>query len=229
MIRWIAFVCAFLICVGANAQSAADAVKIKSVATNVMDPDVERQCGMSMRVPDLRYVYDQPMGFGCTGSYENGGQAVLDMDIQYDPNQNSGGARISFVIENVGIDKKISDDGDGIFFANGSGALALRRAAAYGESNCGPVTDTKITPIHGANWHGWVAEETFGKVRPGCKPLREFTKAYRCVHVMVGNDAMTAQLTGVCLLRKREFSLENGLSYDLFLNMMNSLRFVGKL
>ncbi len=65
-------------------------------------------------------------------------------------------------------------------------------------------------------------------MRPGCKPSREFTKAYRCVHVMVGNDAVTAQLTGVCLLRKREFSLENGLSYDLFMDMMHSLRFVGK-
>jgi len=228
MIRWLAFVFTLFICVGGNAQSAVNAAKIKSMATNAMDPDVERQCGMSMRVPDFKYVYNQPMGFGCTGSYENGGQAVLDMDIQYDPNQNSGGARISFVIEGVGVDKKIGDDGDGIFLVNGSDAPVLRPAAAYGESNCGPVTDTKVTPIHGANWHGWIAEETFGKVRPGCKPSRELTKAYRCVHVMVGNDAMTAQLTGVCLLRKREFSLENGLSYDLFMDMMNSLRFVGK-
>ncbi len=50
--------------------------------------------------------------------------------------------------------------------------------------------------------------------------------SYRCVHVMVGNEKMTAQLGGVCLLRKRELSLESGFSYDLFMEMLGTLRFM---
>lgn len=227
MIRSVILLFALFFSSVVNAQSAADAKKIKNIATNAMKPDVEQQCGMSMRVPDLRYVYDQPIGFGCTGSYKDGKQAILDMDIQYDPNQNSGGSHISFVVEGVGIEKKVRLDGDGIFSAVSDSSLpTLRSAAAYGESNCGAVTDVQIKPINGVNWHGWIAEEQFGKVRKGCQPQKEFTKKFRCVHIAVGNEAMTAQLTGVCLLRKKEFSLENGLSYDIFMDMIKSLRFV---
>lgn len=180
---------------------------------------------MSIRVPDLKYVYDQPIGFGCTGSYKDGGQAILDMNIQYDPNQNSGGAHISFVIEGIGIEKKMSSVGDAIFSVDSeSGTPKLRSAAAFGESNCGPATHVQIKQISGNNWHGWIAEEKFGKVQKGCRSEKEFTKKYRCVHAMVGNNAMTAQLAGVCLLRKREFSLENGFSYDIFMDMIKSLR-----
>jgi hypothetical protein len=42
---------------------------------------------------------------------------------------------------------------------------------------------------------------------------------------MVGNATMTATEDGVCLLRKRENSLENGFSYDLFMDMLKTLRF----
>jgi hypothetical protein len=43
---------------------------------------------------------------------------------------------------------------------------------------------------------------------------------------MVGNEKMTAQLDAVCLLRTRELSLENGFSYDLFMEMLGTLRFM---
>lgn len=210
-----------------NAQPIVGAKKSENIANNFIRPDVERQCGVSMRVPDLRYVYDQPIGFGCTGSYKDEGRAILDMDIQYDPNQNSGGARITFVVERVGIDEKIKSGGDSVFSVdNKYGTPTLRSAAAYGGSNCGPATGVQVTPINGINWHGWIAEEKFEKTKKGCHPEKEFTNKYRCVHVMVGNDVMTAQLTGVCLLRSREFSLENGFSYDIFIDMIKSMRFI---
>jgi hypothetical protein len=82
-----------------------------------------------------------------------------------------------------------------------------------------------ITPIKGSNWHGWIAEETFQKARGRCKPAKEYTSRYRCIHVMIGNEKMTAQIAGVCLLRKREYSLENGFSYDIFMDMLKTLHF----
>jgi hypothetical protein len=210
-------------------QSASDAVHISSIKGNPTDPKVIERCGMSFVTPNLKTVSDQAIGFGCTGSFKDGEQAVMDMDFQYDPNFDpSGGDNISFVVEGVGVDSKISSGKGSVFqLISGRRDPILSPLATYKESNCGaPIVKTVVSPIAGENWHGWVAEETFGKGRPKCVPEKEFTDRYRCVHVMIGNDRMSAQLIGVCLLRKKEYSLENGFSYDLFFNMMKSLRFV---
>ncbi|CAE6871786.1 hypothetical protein [Paraburkholderia domus] len=212
----------------AYAQSAVDAARLHSIGTNRTDPKVEAQCGMSLNTPALKSVSDQTIGFGCTSSYKNGSQAVLEMDFQYDPNFNPrGGDNISFVVEDVGIDRKMAAGGDSVFRLNpGESLPVLTTGSAYKESNCNdPVTKTEVTPIRGSNWHGWIAEETFAKARGRCNPAREYTARYRCVHVMVGNDKTTAQLDGVCLLRKHELSLENGFSYDLFMDMLRTLHF----
>jgi len=209
-------------------QSASDAVHIYSIGGNPTDSNVIERCGMSFVTPNLKNVSDQTIGFGCTGSYKNGGQAVMDMDFQYDPNFDPrGGDNVNFVVEGVGIDKKISSGRDSIFkLTPGRKDPILASEATYKESNCGaPVVKTVISPIQGNNWHGWIAEESFGKGRGRCVPDKEYTNRYRCIHVMVGNDKMSAQLAGVCLLRNLEYSLENGFSYDLFLKMMKSLRF----
>ncbi|CAE6871587.1 hypothetical protein R75471_00979 [Paraburkholderia domus] len=212
----------------AYAQSEVDAAHLHSIETNRTDPKVEEQCGISLNTPALKSVSDQTIGFGCTSSYKNGGQAVMEMDFQYDPNFNPrGGDNISFVVEDIGIDRKLAAGGDSVFHLKPWEKLpTLTPDSAYKESNCGdPVTKTDVTPIHGSNWHGWIAEETFAKAHGRCKPAKEYTSRYRCIHVMVGNDKMMAQLDGVCLLRKRELSLENGFSYDLFMDMLRTLRF----
>jgi hypothetical protein len=225
------FVAAFYLALASMAycQSASDAAHITSIGGNPTDLRVIERCGMSFTTPDLKTISDKNIGFGCTGSYKNGGKAVMDMDFQYDPNFDPrGGDNISFVVEEVGIGEKISSGKDSIFqLAPGKNYPILDPGVMYKESNCGaPVVKTVIFPIEGENWHGWIAEEYFGKARGGCVPEKEYTNLYRCIHVMVGNEKMSAQLAGVCLLRRREYSLENGFSYDLFVNMMKSLRFV---
>jgi hypothetical protein len=212
----------------AYAQSAIDAAHLHSIETNHTSPRVEEQCGMSLNTPALKSVSDQTIGFGCTNSYKNGGHAVMEMDFQYDPNFNPrGGDNITFVVEDIGIDRKIAAGADSVFRLNPDKSKPiLARGSAYKESNCAePVTKIKVTAIRGSNWHGWIAEETFAKAHARCKPAREYTSRYRCVHVMVGNDKMTAQLDGVCLLREHELSLENGFSYDLFMDMLKTLHF----
>lgn len=183
---------------------------------------------MSLNTPALKSVSDQTIGFGCTSSYKDSGHAVMEMDFQYDPNFNPRGSdNISFVVEDIGIDRKLAAGGDSVFRLNpGESLPTLATGSAYEESNCNdPVTKTEVTPIRGSNWHGWIAEDTFAKAHGRCKPAKEYTSRYRCVHVMVGNDKMTAQLGGVCLLRKHELSLEHGFSYDLFMAMLRTLRF----
>ncbi|WP_148662386.1 hypothetical protein [Paraburkholderia phytofirmans] len=209
-------------------QSEVDSDLLGTIGTNPTDPEMEEQCGMSMRTPDLKRVDEQAIRFGCSGSYKSGGYTVINMDFQYDRNfELSGGARINFVVEGVGIEKKTAAEEDSVFrLKPGDNLPTLAPGSAYQESNCGdPVTKTDVTPIQGSNWHGWIAEETFAKARGSCRPAKEYTSRYRCVHVMVGNDKMTAQLDGVCLLRKRELSLENGFSYDLFMDLLKTLRF----
>lgn len=219
-----------LLSVLANARPASDVAQPHGIGSNPTSPEVVRQCGVSLDTPNLKSVSDQTIGFGCTGSYKNGGKAVMDMDFQYDPNfEPRGGDNISFVVEGVGIDKRLSSSDDSVFkLSQGAGHPVLAQRSAYKESDCGdPVVATIVSPIQGENWHGWIAEETFAKAHGQCKPTKEYTESYRCIHVLVGNEKMSAQLDGVCLLRKREYSLENGFSYDLFLNMMKTLRFQG--
>jgi hypothetical protein len=181
---------------------------------------------MSMLVPNLQNAHDQSIGFGCTGTYRDGNTAILDMDFQYNPNKKNGGERIGFVIYGIGINKFISSGGESNFHPPfNDGIPTLWNGIKYHRSNCGdPVIKTTITPINGSNWHGWIAEEAFQKSRSRCKPDKEYTSRYRCIHVMVGNEKITAQIGGACLLRKREYSLENGFSYDIFMDMLNTLR-----
>ena len=228
MIRLAIVTCGLLLTSTIYAQSAADAAHVRSVGTNPMDPNAEERCGISMRTPNLKRVDEQAISFACAGAYRSGAYTLLNMDFQYDPNlELSGGSHISFVVDDISIEKKIAAGGNSIFRVSPGDKLpSLVPDAEYKESNCGdPVTKTDITAIQGSNWHGWIAEETFAKACGRCKPAKEYTSRYRCVHVMVGNDRMTALLDGVCLLRKREFSLENGFSYDLFMDMLKTLRF----
>jgi hypothetical protein len=213
----------------AYGQSVPDAAQIQGVGSNPTNPKVAEQCGVFLDTPDLKSISGQTIGFGCTGSYKNSEKAILDMDFQYDPNFNPrGGENISFVVEEVSVDKKISDGRGSIFQLNPDGGYpTLSSEVAYKESNCGdPVVKTTISSIMGENWHGWIAEESFSTARGRCVPAKEYTSRYRCIHAIVGNYKMSAQLDGVCLLRKQEYSLENGFSHDLFFNMLKTLRFI---
>jgi hypothetical protein len=86
---------------------------------------------------------------------------------------------------------------------------------------------TIVTPLSGSNWHGWVVEEAFDQ--PNHKITNEdclkFTPDYRCVSLLIGNDQMSLTLSGYCFLRKHEDSLQTELSYDIFMDMIKTIRF----
>jgi len=228
MIRHVIKVTLCFFCAVAFAQKTDDSMPPRVVEMTSTVMKAAKQCGMSISVPNLKSVSDQLIGFRCTGLSKDGGPAIMEMDFQYDPNFNArGGDNISFVIENIGLDERMTAKRDSVLRLKPNQALPVLSAdSSYKESNCGArVARTNVLPVQGNNWHGWIGEETFVKPRGRCKPIKEYTSRYRCVHMMLGNDKMTAQLDGVCLLRKRELSLKNGFSYDLFMDMLKTLRF----
>ena len=177
------------------------------IALAPIEPNVVQQCGLSMLVPQLVNMFDKPLGFGCTGSPRNGYVSILLMNFQYDPNQGSGGSSLNFEIENVGIDERIAKGGSSLFKIDEQKSLPiLGSGASVATSKCGTSPSIEVTPISGTNWHGWIAEESFGKAPRSCKLSKEYTRAYRCVHLMIGNDKMVAQIDGVCLLRKKSIA-----------------------
>jgi hypothetical protein len=179
-----------------------------------------------MSAPDLRDVYDEMFEFGCIGTYERSEGAILTASFDYTGQRPVD--RFDFEIRKIGIDLWISSGRNGSMFQlkTGDSQPKLVEGATFPWSGCGPVIKTTTTPLQGINWRGWIAEDTFQPPRKGCVPAdKEYTPAYRCIHVMVGNAKMTAMLGGVCLLRNREYSLENGFSYDLFMDMLKTLRF----
>jgi hypothetical protein len=163
MIHNMIVVTGLLLCSFVHAQSAIDATHMHGIDTNRIRPQVQQQCGISLNTPALKSVSDQVIGFGCTNSYKKDGYAVMDMNFQYDPNFNARGQdHITFVIEGIGINKKIrGEGGESIFHLSpGERQPKLAPEAAYQESNCGdPVFKTQVTATQGSNWHGWIAED----------------------------------------------------------------------
>jgi hypothetical protein len=210
-------------------QSASEAVHMQSIETMPIDKKTADQCGMSMNVPNLIDGTGLPLAFACTETYKSSEGASLDLDFEFDPNLDSRpGDSINFEVYEIGIDQLIASGRKGSLFRlrSGDSQPTLADGVVFPWSGCGPVVKTTITPLQGINWHGWIAEDTFQTPRKGCLPVdKEYTSTYRCIHVMVGNAKITAMLGGVCLLRKREYSLENGFSYDLFMDMLKTLRF----
>lgn len=107
MIRAIMLTLGCLIFVNAFGVQAVGYPSSDELETDAVDSKLAVQCGMSIRAPRLRNVYGQLLGFGCTGSYKDGNHAGMDMDFQYDPNQNAGGEHVEFDIQGVGIEKKL--------------------------------------------------------------------------------------------------------------------------
>jgi len=64
------------------------------------------------------------------------------------------------------------------------------------------------------------------KVLPGQGPCAGFTPDYLCADVVIGNAKMHAVMTPRCFLKKHYDYLDNGLSYDVFPEMLESIHFV---
>jgi hypothetical protein len=201
----------------------------KDVAA-IMKPlraEYAHQCGLTLFYPALKNFFDQEIGPGCTGSYKDNG-TVLKMRYWFYPNDPADASkRISMAVNPMGIDDWLTEGkGHDTTFARSGDGVRLLPKYSFGDE-CHNLVRTEITPISGANWHGWLAEEVYRKARGRSK--NEYCKIYapknRCIHLVIGNEKMSAELWGKCLMRKRTTKLEEGFSYDLFMEMIRSVRF----
>ena len=96
------------------------------------------------------------------------------------------------------------------------------------EGDCGQenVRTISVTPITGPNWMGWMWEQSFAapkkKLKESCQ---KFTPAYRCVALVFGNDKMSASFPTYCFLRKKVNDIDTELSFDVFMDMIKTIRF----
>jgi len=183
---------------------------------------------MTISTPGIKNIHDERLRFDCINSDKEDGYAMLDMDFQHDPNFRNGGEYIGFIIRKMSIDKmertlsKPFLGGDSTKTISQLPNTTQQRKKTY----CGLNASTKVIPIQGSNWHGWLVEEIHaGKPRRHCTVPKEYTTRYRCVGLMIGNDKVSAMTNQFCLLRNRELSLEHGFSYDLFMDMLKTIRF----
>jgi len=96
------------------------------------------------------------------------------------------------------------------------------------DGDCGQekTRRVEVTPIQGANWSGWMYEQVFAapkkKLPSRCQ---KFTPQYRCVTLLFGNNKVSASMPNYCFLRKKVNNLRVELSFDVFMDMIKTIKF----
>ncbi|MFM0267801.1 hypothetical protein [Paraburkholderia sediminicola] len=185
------------------------------------------RCGVNLLYPALKNFFAQEIKPECVGSYlsNNGAGIIFDYTFGFDPQETQKTIDISVVP--IGIDKFV-----GISNQKKSGVLEIvddqprvMHGAGFG-NECHNLLRTSITPISTTNWHGWIVENVYGRSQIKAGDCRIFTPEHRCISFVVGNSEMSAEFGGACFLRRPTLSLENGISYNLFMEMVRSIRFI---
>ncbi|GAB3627276.1 hypothetical protein PTE30175_01963 [Pandoraea terrae] len=190
----------------------------------VMEPlpaEFVERCGMTLFYPALETFRDQKIGPGCAGSYKKG-LTVMNLSYEYGEDPEERTKSIDIVIKPSGLERRLEQRSSA--FAPTVDGVRMRPNAGFGNV-CDNLVSTEITPISGVNWHGWMAEEVYSKSRSKEFQCTIYSPTYRCISMLIGNTKMSAHLAGACLLRERTTNLEEGLSYDLFMEMIKSIRF----
>ncbi|MFL9920615.1 hypothetical protein PQR75_35660 [Paraburkholderia fungorum] len=183
------------------------------------------RCGLTLLYPALKNFFGQEIGPGCAGFYKVKG-TTLSMGYEYGAYPGEAAKSIDINIFPVGLDRFLDQTTHphSSTLAPTENGLRLRPDAGLGNA-CRNLVRTEVTPISGSNWHGWIAEEIYSRSRSRQGRCKFFSPTYRCVSLVIGNAKMSAEFGGACLLKKSTTNLEEGLSYSLFLQMINSIHF----
>lgn len=203
----------------------ASASQMDVAQTNV----ISEKCGLTL-------VFSNELIFGregrrktCVGSFEATSGTVLSLaPLDSDDHDSNWIDRIPVLhIQNMGIDELIKKNGGGIFGEHSTGK-AVRTAPAPAE--CQLQERSGINEISGLNWHGWIAEDGYaGSKRNSQAPeyCQKYSEINRCVRMVIGNKKMSATMSQYCLARDpKDFDLDGGLSYDIFKEIIKTIRFV---
>lgn len=204
--------------------------------TNITVPSIpldaisSRNCGVDFLRPPII------AGVGCAGVISEEGNAGLTFTyFQYLIEHNDFRRSIDIDLRAESINDYV-EKGAGrlLLFSEDSNALVRTSdgTPVLSELNelgdCGQERHRKLmtTTIQGKNWNGWLFEQSFPAPKKVLKnQCKMFTPAYRCVSIIFGNDRYSASMPSRCFLRKMVGNIDNELSYDIFINMINSIKF----
>ncbi|MFL9920612.1 hypothetical protein PQR75_35645 [Paraburkholderia fungorum] len=190
----------------------------------LQDDDVKR-CGLHLRYPALKNFFNLEIRPGCPAFYKANG-TTLGMSYEYGAYPDEPMKSIDIRISPIGLVTFLDQTSPHhtSTLVRTENGWRLQQNAGFG-NRCNNLLRTEITPISGANWHGWLAEEVYGKSHSSKGRCKFTSPEYRCVSLVIGNTKMSAESANRCLLKKTTTNLEEGLSYDLFMQMIESIRF----
>lgn len=97
---------------------------------------------------------------------------------------------------------------------------------------CKLKSGAEMEKIYGVNWHGWLAEDSYEVIdrsvsTPGY--CERYSRHNRCLRMVIGNLKLSATMARYCLARDpKNFDLDAGLSHDIFLKIIKTIRFADK-
>ncbi|WP_156924650.1 hypothetical protein [Burkholderia sp. WSM2230] len=186
-------------------------------------------CGAAISLPaGLTSKEAQSKQRHCDKSYRSDGGTVMSLapsDVNlHDP---AWIDRIPVLhIERVGIEDALKKHANATFRQSTRGNVR----SIDSPPECRVRGKTTLTNISGANWHGWLAEDTYA-LDTHAKSTPEYCQRYsrsnRCVRMLIGNSKVSATMSQYCLARDAtSFDLDSGISYDVFRQIVDSLRFI---
>ncbi|MCA8349726.1 hypothetical protein [Burkholderia cepacia] len=211
-----------------------EAVASSPVELQAISPDKAAECGMKISTPKIRNIYDRPLQLDCNESDVINGKTynIAKIDYQFDPNKHRVSDNLSFYTYGDNFSKsapqliKYFFDTERDLIPNRNTSTRINRSS---RTYCGLHVTTTIRPIAGLNWHGWIAEDSYtGRVSKDCESPAEYSPQYRCISMVFGNEKMSAAMVQTCLLRKHESNIQQGLSYEIFMDMLKTLRFMNE-
>jgi hypothetical protein len=125
-----------------------------------------------------------------------------------------------------GASSQLLLDKDDALILSPTGIPQLSENALDGDCGQEKTRRVEVTPIQGPNWSGWMYEQVFAAPKKQLPAqCQKFTPQYRCVTLLFGNDKVAASLPNYCFLRKKVNNLRTELSFDVFMDMIKTIRF----
>jgi hypothetical protein len=191
-----------------------------------LDQDSSRGCRMTLMYPQSF----EDVSCGSDAAGELGASMRIDYFRLLDQAPDTF-KTISARVSQKNFQEFMNSGADGILLRSkeDDSILRDRQGNARAESVLGcnqfPFSKTTVLPIYGSNWNGWLWEHHFiptnRKVSKECKELAQ----YRCFSLALGNDKMSMSVSGNCLARKRVANNDPAASFDVFMDMIKTIRF----
>ncbi len=186
------------------------------------------KCGVTVMLPAQLLANGQGELRKCTGSYSAPSGAVLSLAPVDSSAHNPGWIdRIPMLhIRRIGIDEIIKKNEESIFYSNPIGRKVV---AVNAPQDCKLKSRSTIKEISGENWHGWLAEDIYeisGHNTSRPEYCQQYLGGNRCVRMVIGNSRVSITMAQYCLAgNPNDFDLESGLSYDIFLKIIETINF----